>query len=443
MSASSRTRHKYESVRLNIHNSPQSEGGYEFIADNGFLLLRVIRPGVYIVQSIGTWQIYYVKVMRRCQHSKPRVDVREHEFLHPVPPDVRVSTIPQALMKNVEDTPRSLHTKAYLSNLVYFQEGLDDKWTLYFQYYNGGTLESLIEQYYELNRAIPETFIWNVALHLGKALAYLHTGRTEEEPYGVKGWARIYHRAVAPSNILLHYSAHAPGKIPRMGIEQNAFPQIILSDFSHSAIEGDDTALLKPGLHPNESEPTVWEDIYHYGSVLRLMCMTHIPLGIGLPPFAHKNERGEEAWSQRPDSRLIEEAALYPIWGHDEYPGYSSDLLNALKRFEWINQEKEEIEVQDNKENLFPNMDWIMGSLIPLAEQKVTEYRTGPKPDRFYTDRDVSWTRSDVLPPPITLEDRDEDTLKSLQDQLQLDKGLMKFCEIQFPAPRYRPLPDE
>ncbi|KAI0845071.1 hypothetical protein F5Y00DRAFT_273332 [Daldinia vernicosa] len=438
-----RTAYKYSSLCLTINDAPAIEGGDATIAEDGFLVLEIANPGFYLVQSLVDWEIYHVKVLRKHLHLIPRDQVRTREFLHPSPPEVRVSTMPSAEFRNVEDDTRLLSDDEYFQKLIYFQSD-GENWTLYHEYMNGGSLEYLIKKYQSVNRSIPEIFIWHVTAELCKAIAYLYFGWTPLNRSKIQGWDRIYHRAITPSNILLNYAPRNPGAVPRVGIESNAFPRIALCNFSHSALIYDLDAWLKPGLHPTEATTNDWEDVHHLGCVLRLMCMTHIPLGAGLVPGEHwKDEQGEHAWSHRPDSRLVRDANATPGPSHPGGPGYSDRLMELLGRFEWDNQRDQDVTTVGEWGYVAPTLDWVVDTLLFEAETMIWNFRRpGEKPRGHFTNVDVSWTRPLCPLIPVLYDDQDEDDPNvdptRMEYLLKTQRRFMRNCELQFPIPKFR-----
>ncbi|KAI1653208.1 hypothetical protein F4813DRAFT_375390 [Daldinia decipiens] len=433
-----RTTYKYSSLHLGIPQFPVIQGGDATIAADGFLVLEIDEPGCYVAQSIANWQMYEVKVLKQRFRPVTIDQVQEDEFLHPAPPEVRVSTLPPTSFTNVRGESRVLTEDEHFQRLKYFYSD-GENWTLYYEYLNGGSLEFLIRKYYDRGWVIPEIFIWHVAAELSKALAYLYFGWTPENRLKVRDWTMAYHRAVTPSNIFLDYLARKPGAKPRVGIESNAFPRVVLSNFSHSAIEDDDDAWLKPGLHVNEMHPNIWEDVYHLGCVLRLMCMTHIPLGEGLIDHQHaRDERGEHAWSHRPDSRFLRDVNITPALSHPAGPGYSDLLMDILGTFEWDGQEDMNIAAWPYRGSAAPSIDWVVDTLLPHAEIQVESFRQGVKPRDHFTNVDVSWTRPCGPLVPILFNDEEENALDRTEYLLKTKRDFMENCEIQFPLPKYR-----
>lgn len=88
-----------------------------------------------------------------------------------------------------------------------------------------------------------------------------------------------------PNNVFINYPPRGPGRIPRAGIEGNAFPEIVVGDFGYAGIQGDDPAILPVSIYPppdgddedSQGWMADWEDIFSVGSLLREMVMTHIP----------------------------------------------------------------------------------------------------------------------------------------------------------------------
>ncbi|KAK8009323.1 hypothetical protein PG991_011874 [Apiospora marii] len=245
----------------------------------------------------------------------------------------------------------TLPKQTYFPQLEFWQRLSDNSYSLYFQHHNGGTLEDLIQKYRRARTPIPETFVWHVAVELGKALAYLH-----QAPPGIlPGWWRIRHRGLTADNVFVHYEGTENGNRYARGTPKNAFPQIVLGGFGRAARTDEPQAELRPSamieefakltavfgpapeaaaapsaaaiaVGPNAVRSRWWEDVYQYGGLLRRLVQAHLP-GADAPP---------EAWT-------VEEACF---WGliPGQSPHYSEELQEWLSsNFEYDNMDTSDI----------------------------------------------------------------------------------------------------
>ncbi|KAK6949885.1 hypothetical protein Daesc_008208 [Daldinia eschscholtzii] len=378
---------KYESVQLAVHGDPDREGGNANITREGFVLIKVLEQGVYLVMSIANNKFYLVKVLER-RPGQDRGQLNEREFLHTTPAEVRVSSLTAQDLQQVPGVNVSLAAK------------------------------------------------------LSAALGYLYLGRSQDHPRGQQDWRVAYHRAIHPSNILLHYDTpHLGAERRNVGIVEYAFPQIILSNFSQSAIHQDNNHWLQPGLHRTENRPNMWEDIYQVGCVLRLLCMTHIPPQHGIVPGSQaKDETGQSGWNDRPDSRRLNTVNAVMAINQANPQGYSDLLLDTLSEFEWATQENFHIASVGLRQNAVPDINWIVSVLQPTAEGEVHAFKSvppkkGPGPKDYYTNVSVSWTRPLDPPPPVVVQNRQADHARFSTD-LMIPGRLINPCEIHFPIPK-------
>lgn len=194
------------------------------------------------------------------------------------------------------------------------------------------------------------------------------------------------------NNVFIHFPPRGPGRIPRAGVESNAFPEIVVGDFGNSGIEGDDLTLLPVSVYPepDDEEPDSeafladWEDIYSTGELLRTMSMAHIPT---VRPLDIK-----------PGFKRVRDVNQDP-----GAPPYSDDLVELLERFEWPNQETKMVrDLGEAVDTTFPSSEELRDSLLPLARERVARFRRpARRPEGYYDDMDVSWTRP-ALPTPFS-----------------------------------------
>ncbi|KAK7703927.1 hypothetical protein SLS64_008873 [Diaporthe eres] len=183
-----------------------------------------------------------------------------------------------------------------------------------------------------------------------------------------------------------------PGRIPRVGLESNAFPEIVVGDFGNSGIEGDDPATLLVSVYPEpngqdsdtEGFLAEWEDIYSVGEMLRLMSMAHIP----------HSDRWNANW--RPNCGRVQDANQEP-----GAPPYSDELIELLQRFEFPNQEHDLVrDLGEAIDTTFPSPEDIRDTLLPQAQARVAGFRRpASRPAGYFDSIDVSWTKPEQLMP--------------------------------------------
>lgn len=194
------------------------------------------------------------------------------------------------------------------------------------------------------------------------------------------------------NNVFIHFPPRGPGRIPRAGVESNAFPEIVVGDFGNSGIEGDDLTLLPVSVYPepDDEEPDSeafladWEDIYSTGEMLRNMSMTHIPSGAFL--------------DNRPNNKRVRD-----VNQEATAPPYTDDLVELLERFEWPNQETKMVrDLGEAVDTTFPSPEELRDILLPSVRRRVARLRRpARRPTGYYDDMDVSWTRP-RLPTPFS-----------------------------------------
>lgn len=163
--------------------------------------------------------------------------------------------------------------------------------TLFYKYYNGGTLLNLIDKHKKAGRRVPEGFIWHVIAQIGRALSHLHTGIWPSSVYNVMhrdeihmgpdkkvnrsetlpGWKPIAHMDGHADNIWLHYpSDEEKAKDPQLEGFTDSLPQVVLGDFGLAFEAHNDPAdwlyrKQKPGL----PEPETLKDKADFGVNLK------------------------------------------------------------------------------------------------------------------------------------------------------------------------------
>ncbi|KAK7740491.1 hypothetical protein SLS53_005334 [Cytospora paraplurivora] len=394
-------------------------------------------------------------------------------FKYDVPPEIRVSTTPQAVVP----LPQADH----FPKVLMWQRWTESQWALYMPFYNGGTLRDVIEDYSARGDAIPEHLIWHVAEQVGEALVYMHLGR----PYGtagalgpstssaLPGWRPVYHRDIDDSNVFLHYPRTGHSQLLRA--KYGAFPQVVLGDYGEAAIQGDDQAQIQLGVFPASTispELKEWTDVYQFGCVLRRLCMAHIPEGTDedsdddesgnedkeeeepgdeeeeeeeeKAEVTKEEEGAEEGEESEEDDEFeagdeVEEQgentdsdgandfdtwALHRPESHtlkfcNQFFGgqiYSDALIGLLERFERPNMGTRAV---TNEPELVPSIAWVAETLLPEARRQLQQLRN-PKASSVahYTNLDVSWTKPETIKPFAVDQESDESMrgLKRIRD---------------------------
>ncbi|KAH8158608.1 hypothetical protein CIB48_g9638 [Xylaria polymorpha] len=268
--------------------------------------------------------------------------------------------------------------------------------------YNGGCLEDFVAAYRRHDREIPEHFIWHVLLTLIEAVRYLKfgalPGTDDEDP----NWIRmlfcttnhtasqiadavlkaIHHRDIAGRNgleVFIHYLPRDDPE-PEEGFEENAFPELILGDFGHAAMNGDALAMVQPGCWDEPSVIAEW----HIFSTAKELC-TQVEHG------------------------SIENVNV--LLGGNEQP-YSDDLIQMFQHFEYPNYDQER-DIRDSQldpvsglmvpnHSLIPNMRRVVDEFLPIIRDRVQRYRNpagGIPNDGGVQQLDVSWTKPDPFMP--------------------------------------------
>ncbi|TRX94240.1 hypothetical protein FHL15_005008 [Xylaria flabelliformis] len=352
------------------------------IQKDGFIFIDGNGHRLSIVQSVCTGDIFLNKVLIPETEGLKKLDGRV------VPEEVVTADLRMSTAPNVEGPligPLEVRGKmrTYFSEVALWQNMGHNAYSIYFKFYNGGSLAVLHERYNNELLPVPESF----------------STFTEE------------------LDLVPTTSPENGGSEPtsRMGFEENAFPELVLGDFGHGGIHGDreDTIL---GGRWNSDELEEWHDTYAIFNVVKELCMAHIH-------YDHHNGDAPEAI----DCDEIN-GFMTP-----EHAPYSDDLFNVLRRWEYPNCKNSSIdETQENDEEVVPNatlvpdLDEIVNDILPIARSHVQRFRV-PRADLrldYYRSIDVSWTKPRRLMPYRWMrlksdpdEDEDEDDDSQQDDQ--------------------------
>ncbi|KAI0547100.1 hypothetical protein F4679DRAFT_586834 [Xylaria curta] len=373
---------------------------------------------MFVVQSVRTGDIFVNKVLEpgKLADGDP---LPEEE----VPHDLRLSTAPGVEGPLIGPLQVRGKMRTYFSEVALWQKIGHNAYSIYFKFYNGRSLSYLHEAYYNELRPVPESFIWHLLLTLIEAVRYLQRGvipGTDDEP---EGWRPIYNRDIAMNNIFIHYPERPDSEpTPRMGFEENAFPELVVGDFGQGNMEGDDEIY---GGRWNAYDLEEWHDTYPIFSIVKDLCLTHIHYDY------HQGDTPEGIHCSEINGFMT-----------PEHVPYSEDLLNVLRLWEYPNCKNSLIDMtQSNGDEVVPNfhlvpdLDEIVRDILPIARSHVRRFRTpggDVRPD-YYRSINVSWTKSRRLMPyrwirlntdPYDDDDEDEDENNDDQnDDSQTNSG--------------------
>ncbi|KAI0117144.1 hypothetical protein F4814DRAFT_459363 [Daldinia grandis] len=392
---------------------------------NGMVFINGIRvPKVACVQSRGTGEVLINKVYK----SGPWPGVMPLELRISTAPAVPYCRLPGPIIVN--GVERIIFTELVAWQRI--REGGNAVYSLYFRFYNGGSLDQLLEKYFERLIPVPEHFIWLVAERLLQALRFFQFGLPPGSNYDSEDWEFISHRDLFPANIFIHYHSRRPGRLPIAGRETNAFPQIVIGDFGEANMENDGDDIISSGVLA-DGIVHKWEDMdvkakltnilvrYFMGEILRRMVQTHIPYDAGESDLDRPNGR--------PMSTINNHIAA-------PYTPYSDELLDMLANFEIPGGENgalitETIEDGDGNDvplsDYVPEIEWLVETMLPLARRKVRRYRgIRNRPAGYFDALDVSWTRPKRFMPyeytiPPVVQDDNDDASVNIRDAMARD----------------------
>ena len=155
---------------------------------------------------------------------------------------------------------------------------------LYVEYCELGTLDDVLEKYFQRRQRVPEGAVWSIFMQLTKALGYCQLGiqnalRREEVP--CLGWVGVVHRDMKPDNIFLSSRSDL------------SFPRVVLGDFG-CAIRDDHDGFEGMEYHNNDlywDPPETpcfgyYTDIWGLGAVIQAVCRLDGPPGSRYGPLA-------------------------------------------------------------------------------------------------------------------------------------------------------------
>ncbi|POS81554.1 hypothetical protein DHEL01_v200071 [Diaporthe helianthi] len=354
--------------------------------DNGDRIVSL--KSIFIVQSVSTGELFVNKIIERpynatTDHALPPLELRCSTYRH------RIDDPTVDRPANVNVGPNGVVRKGVLPDVPCFNKLRF--WQELLHKNSDGHPVTVFSMFFEL--VAEQLFLAIVAMKLGRYTVRANDGT--QTTVQVPNWTRVYHRDLHANNVFINYVPKGPGRIPRVGLSNNAFPEIVVGDLGNSGVDGDDPAIIPQAVYQPTDDDNQdddgylyeWEDIYSTGEILRKMAMTH-----------SASERANNLLDMRPDN-----LRLANVNGEATAPPYSADLINMLTRFEFPNMEN--IVVRDIGDeaainSTFPSVMFINNTLLPLAQRKVLGYLDpAGKPAGYFDTIDVSWTRpADPMP---------------------------------------------
>ncbi|KAH6838341.1 hypothetical protein B0I37DRAFT_409228 [Chaetomium sp. MPI-CAGE-AT-0009] len=241
--------------RLNLANDKDNESSrYLQARAQGFVLLHWIQPPDINVPNLASVGIFAsvdypqeLVIIKKLPEISRRVQASNRDY--PMPAEVEQSSL--------SDRDAAVHKRTIRFQMKTPNEDV----TLFYKYYNGGTLRSFIKKYADAGRRVPEGFIWHVIAQLCQ-------------------WEPICHQDLHVDNILLHFPTDEEKEAdPRLEQFDEYLPQVIITDFGLSfQAKNDRSNELATDLNPDLPEPTAWKDKAFIGeAILRLLIPDYSP----------------------------------------------------------------------------------------------------------------------------------------------------------------------
>ncbi|KAK3296647.1 uncharacterized protein B0H64DRAFT_356156 [Chaetomium fimeti] len=260
----------------------------------------------------------------------------------------------------------------------------DEDVTLFYKYYNGGTLRNLIKKYADAGRRVPEGFIWHVLAQLCRAVSWLHTGHipSRDDNLG-RGdasnppktapdkWEPICHQDMHADNIFLHFPTDEEKEAdPRLEQFTDYLPQVIVADFGLSFQAKNDRS-QELGVDPNNPylpEHSTWKDKADIGeAILRLLVPDYSPTESDITIFHHAGFLDPRFCGTHPEEQMGDYSKeLVECWSQ-----FEPLVLLILKPDEWL----QGVESSDGSHwKTWPTNEAVFGTTIAMADRHVEAY---------------------------------------------------------------------
>ncbi|KAI1360129.1 hypothetical protein F5Y08DRAFT_343972 [Xylaria arbuscula] len=411
---------------------------------DGFIHVKQIQDRPFessgIAQSLTTSLLYLNRVVHR-----PRVDNNRKHLQR----DIGISTSPYASRRLPGPLMVRGRERTYFREIGLWQDmeyPISNSYSMYHKHYNGGTLGEFIRAYKRRGRAVPEHFIWHLLLTLTEAVRYLKSGALPgtlpDANAEDKEWIPIHHRHISAENIYLHY-ADQDGPEPEDGWEENAFPEIILGNFTFAAIEGDTpTRIFKSRWDEPNPDIHEWHDVYSIGHVAKEVYLAGARPEVEYPELCSV----DNAFRRMDDAERA----------------YTPDLCRTLERFEYDDCEQYP-DILGSQPDIgrggrptgetsanwlkVPEMRNVVRHYLPEMLRAVRKYRK-PRdgiPVGWWKQLDVSWTRPRRLLPyewqgrVINVGDNANVVRVGHEDSVERNRaamGVVRKAELMYPDTR-------
>lgn len=292
--------------------------------------------------------------------------------------------------------------------------------SLFYKYYNGGTLHDFIDKYRIAQKPVPEGFIWHVIAQLGRAVSWLHTDHMPSRKHNIMdeqnielsehptsrsnlavnlarrngpGWVPICHLDGHRENVWLHYPTDEEKcRDPSLEHFTDSLPQIIMGDFG-LAMAADKNADDPFSQQRNPTTPHLEaaRDKADIGDNVMGLMTAHLDSGQRNILYRRLSE------PKCPEYIISNINRMAPLVDPNA-PGqpYSLELHDCLQRFDILirllgtNEFYQALAAQNTSRlNKIPSHDFVFGSLIAQADCQVDKYIKGGNM------QPVRWTQCD------------------------------------------------
>jgi serine/threonine protein kinase len=419
----------------------------------GFIFLKALKSDITVwvglFAAVDVPQEFVIKKLKGIQDGLHQGAASRKQ---PMPPEIEICSIPDPLTRRQLPLNHSMPSFVQLHALqVHDLVTREDKWkdfkaTLYYKYYNGGTLLNLIRRYKAARKQVPEGFIWHVIAQIGRALAYLHTGAedspvfnimhrhknklinpasneeqsdeeqsNEDQPnklakkpvnlgekslvninkaQGIPGWEVISHMDGHADNIWLH-SLSDEEKKRDSNLEgfTDALPQVVLGDFGIAVqAQHDRLDSLKRNAFPNVPEIETIRDKAYFATNLKYLICAADP-DVRYSNLAQNNPEGfQEAARRRSQHVLSMELSRYSPQLQECMDKLESLVKLCETRFTAL--EHGQLPLEE-----FASNDFMYGTMLACADAKVHEYRNSEDEEQ----ESVRWTQPSMSSMPFRM----------------------------------------
>ncbi|KAI9790988.1 MAG: hypothetical protein M1816_004555 [Peltula sp. TS41687] len=208
--------------------------------------------------------------------------------------------MPPAMMQNEIRLIASFQHRNLLKYVESFSTRSPFAASIYTEWCDLGSLDSLISAHRRSHKLLPEGFVRHVFLSLAEALAYMHYGVTEKhlregripQPKA-RGWRTVLHRDLKPGNIFLVSS-------------KQLYPRVVIGDFGMSIREDDpEYSKRQHGgafiIRSPEPRCGPKADMWALGVVMQMLCqldygpLIEPPRGVNIEHWIQTSE----AWNRK------------------------------------------------------------------------------------------------------------------------------------------------